>query len=234
MTVPATPRTDLSTRVAAVQARIDAACGRVGRDPSEVTLIGVSKTHDIQTVAEAVAAGLNHLGENRAQEFVGKARGAEERGLRPHWHFIGHLQRNKVRDVLPHVAVLHSLDSARLVEEIERRAELRPNASTLACYIEVNVGGEAQKQGVAPEALDNLLRAASNSAAVEIIGLMTVAPRVSMPEEARPVFRTLRELAEAHGLRGLSMGMTEDFEIAIEEGATAIRVGRAIFGERTG
>jgi len=233
MTVPATPRTDLSARIATVQSRIEAACGRVGRDPSEVTLIGVSKTHDVETVAEAVAAGLSHLGENRAQEFVGKARAAEERGLRPRWHFIGHLQRNKVRDVLPHIAVLHSLDSTRLIEEIERRAELRPNASPLPCYIEVNVGGEAQKEGVAPEALADLLRVASHSAAVEVIGLMTVAPRVAFPEEARPVFRTLRELAEAHGLRGLSMGMTEDFEIAIEEGATAVRVGRAIFGERT-
>ena len=233
MTVPATPRTDLSTRIAVVQARVEAACGRVGRDPSEITLIGVSKTHDVETVAGAVTAGLRHLGENRAQEFVGKARAAEERGLRPHWHFIGHLQRNKVRDVLPHVAVLHSLDSTRLIEEIERRAELRPNALPLPCYIEVNEGGEAQKEGVSPEALNDLLRVASNSAAVEVIGLMTVAPRVSMPEDARPVFRTLRELAEAQGLQGLSMGMTEDFEIAIEEGATAVRVGRAIFGERT-
>jgi len=233
MTVPVTPRTDLSARIAAVQARIEAACDRVGRDPSGVTLIGVSKTHDIETVAGAVTAGLSHLGENRAQEFVGKARAAEERGLRPHWHFIGHLQRNKVRDVLPHVAVLHSLDSTRLIEEIERRAELRPNASPLPCYIEVNVWGEAQKEGVAPEALEDLLRVASNTAVVEVIGLMTVAPRVAIAEEARPVFRTLRELAAAQGLQGLSMGMTEDFEVAIEEGATAVRVGRAIFGERT-
>ncbi len=229
----------IAARLDAVRARIAAACMRAGRDPAEVALVAVTKTHPLAVVREAFAAGQVDLGENRAQELVPKAEAAAMAGLAPRWHFIGHLQRNKARDVLPHVHALHSLDSAALVAEIDRRlpaaaaARMRAGAPAhLPCYLEVNVAGEAQKHGVAPGDLDALLQAAAASPSVEVVGLMTVAPAVSDPQEARPVFRALRELATAHGLAGLSMGMTGDFEVAVEEGATVVRVGRAIFGER--
>ena len=224
--------TTLAMRLAAVRARIAAACARAGREPAEVTLVGVSKTQPVEAVAEALAAALVDLGENRAQELLPKAEAAAARGLAPRWHFIGHLQRNKVRDVLPHIATLHSLDSVRLLEEIERRATAIELAAPLPCYLEVNVGGEASKQGIEPAALPQLLAAASAARAVTVAGLMTVAPQVDDPEQLRPLFRRLRELAQAQGLDRLSMGMTDDYAVAIEEGATAVRVGRAIFGER--
>lgn len=229
MTVPS-PADSLEERLASVRARIEATCARAGRDPADVQLIGVSKTHPIEVLRNAVEAGLLDLGENRAQEFVEKARAASAFPTPPTWHFVGHLQRNKARDVLPYIDVLHSIDSPRLIEAIERR--ISTDRTPLDCYLEVNVAGEAQKGGVAPSGLPLLLRAASGSAALNVLGLMTVAPLVATPEEARPAFRALRALARAHGLAGLSMGMTEDFEVAIEEGATAVRVGRAIFGER--
>ncbi len=222
-----TATTTISERLSAVRSRIAAACEHAGRAPADVTLVAVTKTQPIEVVGEAVAAGLTDLGENRAQEFVPKAEAAAAIGLSPRWHFIGHLQRNKVRQVLPHAVVLHSVDSERLIAEIERRAT-RP----LACYLEVNVSGEASKAGIAPDALPSLLRAASEATNVELAGLMTVAPRVDDPEQVRPVFQRLRELAQSHGLAGLSMGMTDDYAVAIEEGATVVRVGRAIFGDR--
>ncbi|MEE8337081.1 MAG: YggS family pyridoxal phosphate-dependent enzyme [Dehalococcoidia bacterium] len=222
-----TATTTIIERLSAVRARIASACERAGRDPAAVTLVAVTKTHPLELVREAVEAGLSDLGENRAQEFVPKAEAAAEQGLTPAWHFIGHLQRNKVRQVLPHAAVLHSVDSERLIAEIERRA-----ARPLRCYLEVNVSGEASKAGIAPDALPSLLRAAADATNVELAGLMTVAPLVPDPEQVRPVFARLRELAQAHGLAGLSMGMTDDYAVAIEEGATVVRVGRAIFGER--
>lgn len=226
-----TVATTIAERLAAVRAEIVRACERADRDPTSVTLVGVTKTHPLAVVREAIEAGLTDLGENRAQEFVPKAEATAAAGLAPRWpfswHFIGHLQRNKVRQVAPHVDVLHSVDSERLVAEIERRAT-RP----LPCYIEVNVAGEASKQGVAPDELPALLASAAAAANVEVAGLMTIAPIVDQPEDARPIFRRLRELAHAHGLDGLSMGMTDDYAVAIEEGATVVRVGRAIFGER--
>ncbi len=226
----------IAERLEAVRGQIEAACDRAGRDPGEVTLIGVSKTHGIDVVGAAVDAGLHDLGENRAQELVPKAIEATARGIEVRWHFIGHLQRNKVADVLPHVASLHSLDSARLVEAIARAVERGATraADPLPCYLQVNVAGEASKEGVEPAALPELLAAAAGCSYIEVVGLMTVAPLTAEPEATRPVFRALRQLAEAHGLAGLSMGMTNDYAVAIEEGATAVRVGRAIFGDRLG
>ncbi|MBM3139644.1 MAG: YggS family pyridoxal phosphate-dependent enzyme [Chloroflexi bacterium] len=232
-----TSTTAVASRLEAVRARIAEACARAGRDPAGVTLVGVTKIHPLEVVREALDAGLVDLGENRAQELVPKAEAAAAAGLGPRWHFIGHLQRNKARDVLPHVHALHSLDSPALVAEIERRLPALAPAgapSRLRCYLEVNVSGEAQKHGVAPADLAALLRAAAASPALDVVGLMAVAPLVDDPERARPVFRELRALAGAHGLAGLSMGMTDDFEVAVEEGATIVRVGRAIFGERRG
>ncbi|MCY4615082.1 MAG: YggS family pyridoxal phosphate-dependent enzyme [Chloroflexi bacterium] len=225
----------IATRLEAVRERVAAACERAGRDPAGVTTVGVTKTHPVDAVEEALAAGQVDLGENRAQELVPKAEQAADMGLVPRWHFIGGLQRNKVRQVLPHIAVLHSLDSLRLATEIEKRAEQgrSPNPDVpLPCYLEVNVGGEDSKQGVAPGEVAELLRATAELRHVDVAGLMTVAPQVDDPELVRPVFRELRELAEAHGLAELSMGMTEDYEVAIEEGATVVRLGRVIFGPR--
>ena len=227
-----TATTTLATRLAEVRARIARACERAGRDPAEVLLVGVSKTQPAEAVRDAVAAGLLDLGENRAQDVLEQAAAASAAGLAPRWHFIGHLQRNKVREVLPVIHSLHSLDSLRLIEEIEQRWEARGDAGPLPCFLEVNIAGEEQKSGVEPADLPALLAAASKSPALLVEGLMTVAPQVSDPAQTRPVFRALRDLAAAHGLRGLSMGMTEDYPVAIEEGATLVRVGRAIFGER--
>ena len=225
----------IATRFEVVREHVAAACERAGRDPAEVTIVGVTKTHPVETVEEALAAGVVDLGENRAQELVPKAEQAAGMGLAPRWHFIGGLQRNKVRQVLPHITVLHSLDSLRLATEIERRIEQgrAPQLDgPLPCYLEVNVGGEASKEGVEPSALGELLRGVAEMQHIEVVGLMTVAPQVEDPELVRPVFRELRELAEAHGLAGLSMGMTEDYGVAIEEGATVVRLGRVIFGPR--
>ncbi|MCY4456204.1 MAG: YggS family pyridoxal phosphate-dependent enzyme [Chloroflexi bacterium] len=225
----------IATRLEAVRERVAAACERAGRDPADITIVGVTKTHPVDAVEEALAAGQVDLGENRAQELVPKAEQAADMGLAPRWHFIGGLQRNKVRQVLPHIAVLHSLDSLRLAAEIEKRAEQgrSPDPDVpLPCYLEVNVGGEDSKQGVAPDEVAELLRATAALRHVDVVGLMTVAPQVDDPELVRPVFRELRELAEAHGLDELSMGMTEDYGVAIEEGATVVRLGRVIFGPR--
>ena len=225
----------IATRLEAVRERVAAACERAGRDPAGVTIVGVTKTHLVDAVEEALTAGQVDLGENRAQELVPKAEEAADMGLVPRWHFIGGLQRNKVRQVLPHIAVLHSLDSLRLATEIEKRAEQgrSPNPDVpLPCYLEVNVGGEDSKQGIEPAEVAELLRATAELRHVDVAGLMTVAPQVDDPELVRPVFRELRELAEAHGLAALSMGMTEDYEVAIEEGATVVRLGRVIFGPR--
>lgn len=235
-----TATTPLAARLAEVQRRIEAACARVGRRPEEVTLVAVSKTHPADTVFEGATAGVRAFGENRAQEFVPKVLafrdGAREQGLSGvDWHFIGHLQRNKVRDVLPYVDVLHSLDSERLVREIAARApEARPGHHRLRCFIEVNIAGEAQKEGVQPSEVALLLEAARAAEVLDVRGLMTVAPRTTDPEAARPVFAALRALAAEHALPELSMGMTDDFEVAIEEGATVVRVGRALFGDRLG
>lgn len=226
----------VAARLAAVRARIVAACERAGRNPASVTLVAVSKGHPAEACAAAVAAGTPDLGENRAQEWLPKVHALRERGVPARWHFIGHLQTNKVRDVLPYIDVFHALDSTRLLDAITREAARLAGAGTAArplpCYLEVNVGGEPQKGGVTPSEVSGLLAAAAASSAVRVEGLMTVAPRTADPEAVRPVFRALRELATAHGLAGLSMGMTEDFAVAIEEGATLVRVGRAIFGDR--
>ena len=217
----------LTQRLADVRGRVSAACDRSGRDPGSVTLIGVSKTHPADAVAAAFEAGMRDFGENRVQEGIAKAIELRNRGLELDWHLIGHLQTNKVRAALGTFAILHAVDSERLLEAISGAA-----SAPVRVFIEVNVAAEATKFGITPAELPGLLRSARALPNIEVEGLMTVAPRVERPDEARPVFRTLRELAAANGLSKLSMGMSDDFEVAIEEGATHIRVGRAIFGER--
>lgn len=204
------------------------AARRAGRDPSEVTLVAIGKTHPPQVLMEAYAAGHRVFGENRAQELVEKV------GTMPEdveWHFVGHLQRNKVRLVRPVVSLLHSMDSVRLGE-----AWLKGPGHAPPALVEVNIGREPQKAGVEPEEAPVLVEQLI-AMGVDVRGLMTVPPLLSDPELARPYFRELARIRDRLArrwphVRELSMGMTDDFEVAIEEGSTMIRVGRAIFGPR--
>lgn len=210
-----------------VRSRIDAACRRAGRDPSEVRLVAVTKGHGVEEIERRVLAhGCLDLGENRVQEWRDKAEALAERGVR--WHLVGNLQRNKVK-YLEGVALVHSLSSARLADELQRQAERR--GWSFDALIEVNVAGEESKHGVAPEEAEALLRHAEALPHVRVRGLMTMAPYAADPEEARPTFRKLRELRDTLGLVELSMGMSGDFEVAVEEGATLVRVGSALFEE---
>lgn len=215
----------MAARVEAVQQRIARATERSGRAPGAVTLIAVSKTWPPSAVREGSTTGLTDFGENRVQEGVAKA--GELAGLPIRWHLIGHLQTNKVRAALGTFAILHSVDSERLLRAISASA-----SAPVPLMIEVNVAAEPTKDGVLPAEVAPLLRIAAALPNLDVRGLMTVAPHVADAQLVRPVFRELRQLAGAHGLSELSMGMSNDYEVAIEEGATFVRVGRAIFGER--
>ena len=219
---------DIAGAIRAVRERVEQACDRAGRPSGEVTIIAAAKTMPVTAVAAAVEAGIGHIGENRAQEATEKIDAARQLGIEPTWHFIGHLQRNKARQAARYFSVIHSIDSERILREVDRHA-----AGPLECFIQVNVSGELQKHGVPPREAPGILRAAESCRNARITGLMTIAPRVEHADEARPCFRELRALAGNLGLLNLSMGMTEDFETAIEEGATHVRIGRAIFGERS-
>ncbi|MDQ7040572.1 MAG: YggS family pyridoxal phosphate-dependent enzyme [Rhodothermus sp.] len=232
--------TDLRERLARIQERIERACRRAGRSPEEITLIGVTKTFPVSLIQAAWEAGLRHFGENRVQELVAKAAvlPGQIDGGDLTWHMIGHLQRNKAKEVVAHADWLHSLDNLRLAETLERRATMANRV--LPCFVQVNVSGEATKFGVAPEAVHNFLDALAPFEHLEIVGLMTLAAPAEDPEAVRPQFRLLRQLAETYSpkrnprvqLRYLSMGMSGDFEVAIEEGATHVRIGSALFGPR--
>ena len=215
----------IAGRLAQVLARIAAACERSGRSPQGVTLIAVSKGFSADAVREAVAAGVTHIGENRVQEAAQK-RPALEDPTGVTWHLIGHLQTNKVNAALGLFDVIHSVDSLRLAEAISNRA-----LSNVPVFLEVNVSQEPTKTGFSMQELPDAFRSARHLH-LDIRGLMTIAPLSKDPEDARPVFRDLRAAAHDLGLAGLSMGMTDDYEVAIEEGATHVRTGRAIFGER--
>ncbi len=204
--------------------RIEAACERAGRDPAEVTLVAVTKGHDVDEIRRRVLAhGHRVLGENRVQEWLQKAAEIDDR---VQWHLIGHLQRNKVKHVSG-VRLIHSLDSERLADALE--AEGARAGVTFRTLLEVNVAGEAAKYGVASEDAAELARHVRSLGHVELHGLMTMAPYSEDPETSRPVFRHLRRLGDRLGLPGLSMGMSGDFEVAVEEGATWVRVGTALF-----
>jgi hypothetical protein len=220
---------DIAANITRVQARISAAAERAGRWSGDITLIGVSKTRPAGVVAAAFAAGLRDFGENRVQEAASKIGALRAQHVTPCWHLVGHLQRNKVAAALDLFDILHSVDSERLAEAISAQA-----AGPVRVLIEVNVAGEASKFGVAPGDVAGLAERIGRLPNIELVGLMTVAPQVDDPEDVRPVFRTLRQLRDTVGLRELSMGMTDDFEVAVEEGSTLVRVGRAIFGARAG
>jgi pyridoxal phosphate enzyme (YggS family) len=217
----------IAGRIAAVRARMAAACDRAGRAPHEVTLIGVTKTHGADAVSAAHGAGLRDFGENRVQEALPKIAHARATGMTARWHLIGHLQTNKAAAAIGAFDILHGVDSERLARAISERA-----TGPVPVFLEVNAGGEASKFGVAPQEASTLAGMIGKLPYVDLRGLMTVAPRTDDPEDVRPLFRELRALRDALGLRELSMGMTDDFEVAIEEGATYVRVGRAIFGTR--
>jgi pyridoxal phosphate enzyme (YggS family) len=216
---------DVAANLAAVRERMASAAARVGRDAAEVRLIAVSKTKPAALVQAAVAAGVHDLGENYVQEALPKQRAVSGE---VRWHLIGPLQRNKAARALEIFDLIQTVDSAALGAALARHAAARGVSARV--LVEVNVGGEASKHGVAPGDVPALLEQLRDPH-LSVEGLMTIPPPGS-PDAARSGFRRLRALAEAAGLRELSMGMTDDFEMAIEEGATMIRVGRAIFGER--
>jgi len=212
-----------------VRERIDAACQRAGRSPEEVTVVGVSKGFPVDAVVAAYKAGLADIGENRVQEATAKVQAAAAQGARPRWHLVGHLQTNKVKTALELFDIIPSVDSLRLAEVISREAGARAPVPVL---LEVNVAGEESKFGLKPDEVASALARARALPNVDVLGLMTVAPLAADAEEVRPVFRRLRELGKSLELRHLSMGMSDDFEVAVEEGATLVRIGRAIFGPR--
>ncbi len=218
----------VAARLAVVELRISEACQRAGRDRSTVTLVAVTKTQPLEAVANAAAAGIRDFGENRVQEGVAKVASLAGRGLI--WHLIGRLQSNKAKAAVASFDFLHGIDNARALTAVAASAETHGRRP--AVFLEVNIAGEASKGGCAVDDLDDLLATARRLPSLALVGLMTVAPAVSDPETVRPIFQRLSGLARAHGLESLSMGMTGDFDVAIEEGATHIRVGRAIFGER--
>ena len=225
---------DLDANLKAVQQRIEAACARAGRDPGSVTLVAITKSQPPEVVCAAAAAGLSLFGENKVQEAKAKIPACPGR-LR--WHMVGHLQSNKCRDAVSLFEMVQSVDSLHLAEELNRRAEQA--AKRLPVLLEVNAVGEASKFGFRPEQLLADLPRINALPRLEIHGLMTVPPWTLDPEKVRPVFGQMRELKErceqllGAPLPDLSMGMTGDFDVAIEEGATMVRIGTALFGERT-
>lgn len=223
-------RETIEQRVAGIRARIEAAARRAGRDPQEVTLIAVTKVFPAEAIRAAYEAGLRDFGENYVQEFERKLPAlADLPGAR--FHLIGHLQSNKARRAVQAFDVIQTVDSARLARRLDdAAAELKPGARPV--MIEVKLSPEKTKSGVAPEELAALVEAVRACTHLELCGLMTMPPFSDNPEDSRPYFRRLRELAEAFGLAGLSMGMSQDFEVAIEEGATHVRIGTALFGPR--
>ena len=229
----------IAGRLEAVRERILRACQRVGRRPDEVTLVGVTKTFEVVVIAAARQAGLRDFGENRVQELIEKATALPGtiQGGDIRWHMVGHLQRNKAKDVVACADVFHALESLRLAAELDRRAAQA--GRRLPCFVQVNVSGEASKFGLEPGDVLDLLDRLAAYEHLQVVGLMTLAAPVADPEAVRPQFRRLRQVFERYNQAGppqpmssLSMGMSGDYEVAIEEGATHVRLGTALFGPR--
>lgn len=229
----------VAENIARVRERMDRAARGAGRNPEEITLMAVSKTFPSQRIREAYEAGLRVFGENRVQEFAGKSDALRDL-FHAEWHLIGHLQSNKANKAAELFSAVDSIDSVKLAEKLNAAAERL--GKTLSVLIEVNVGGEEAKNGIDPRSheLDAILESAPQFHNLNIRGLMTIPPFTDDPEGARPYFRQLRELRDRISARSLphiemailSMGMSHDFEIAIAEGSTCVRVGTGIFGER--
>ncbi|MBI3740261.1 MAG: YggS family pyridoxal phosphate-dependent enzyme [Chloroflexi bacterium] len=233
---------DLEKNLRAVQARIHAAAESVRRDPNGITLVAVSKTFSAENIIAAYELGVRHFGENRVEEAQAKIQKVKNQNPSAAitWHLVGHLQRRKTRDAVELFDVIHSVDSVALAQKINQRLAANKR---IAILLEVNISGEQSKSGFAPEPRADFFAAVKeilNCQNLDAQGLMTIAPIVAQPPDARPYFRALRELRDElrekfpHcAWQHLSMGMTDDFEAAIAEGATMLRIGRAIFGERT-
>jgi pyridoxal phosphate enzyme (YggS family) len=218
---------DIEANIRDVNERILRACERSHRAPDEIMLVAVTKGFEASSIKSAFDLGITNFGENRVQEAEGKITQLAE--LRPSvtWHMVGHLQSNKARPAVELFDIIHSVDSVKLAGILNRLAE-----KPLPVLLEVNVSGESTKAGFSPDEATGAVKGIGQLTNLKLLGLMAVAPWVSEPEEVRPVFRKLRELRDALGLEHLSMGMTDDFEVAVEEGATMLRIGRAIFGDR--
>jgi pyridoxal phosphate enzyme (YggS family) len=226
----------IAARLAQVRERIAAAARAAGREPSSVQLVAVSKTFPTDSIREAYEAGQRDFGENRVQEALQKIARSTDLSIR--WHLLGHLQTNKARKAAPAFAAIHSVDTTELLRRLDVAAE--ESGSSPELLIQVDLAGETRKFGASPAEVPGLLEAAASCRAARVVGLMILPPVPVVPEDARPWFRRLRDLRDgwlrsgvpAGMLRELSMGMSGDFEVAIEEGATLVRVGTAIFGRR--
>jgi pyridoxal phosphate enzyme (YggS family) len=226
----------ISANIDRVRAGIAAACRRSNRREEDVTIIAVTKTFPAERIRDAIRAGVPDIGENYVQELLPKHEALSGEAIR--WHFIGHLQSNKAKYIAPWVTLIHALDNRSLAEELDRRG--RQCGRTLDVLIEVNTTGEGTKFGLAPDAVVPFVRALEDLPGIRISGLMTIGPFLPDPEGSRPMFRQLRGLRdELTGITQenlhpvhLSMGMTGDFEVAVEEGATFVRIGTALFGSR--
>jgi len=217
---------DIEQNLREVERRIAQAAERVGRSPGEITIVAVTKNIETEAIKTALKAGIRHIGENRVQEARKKIESLSTMVPRPVWHMVGHLQANKTKTAAEIFDIIHSIDSVRLAEAISHRA-----SNDLSLLIQINVSGEGAKGGFAVAELTKAVVEIARLPRLEVKGLMTIAPLLEDPEEVRSVFRRLRELRDALGLEHLSMGMSDDFEVAVEEGATMVRIGRAIFGE---
>jgi pyridoxal phosphate enzyme (YggS family) len=219
-------------RLLRVHERIKAAAARAGREPSSVTLVAVSKTMPLDLIRQALEGGVTILGENRVQEAAGKIAALPGAAV---WHLVGHLQTNKAKQAVQLFELIHSADSLKLVQALDRHG--REAGKRVRCLVEVNLGGEESKGGAKEADTRDLLAAAQGLVNLQVEGLMAIPPLLPSPEQVRPYFRRLRALRdrlEGEGFRlpQLSMGMTHDFEVAVEEGATLVRIGTAIFGPR--
>jgi len=225
---------NIKENIAAVRARISAAAQRAGRNPEDITLVAVSKTVEPQRIIEAIDGGITHLGENRVQELVKKYDAIPGK---IQWHLIGHLQTNKVKYIIDKVSLVHSVDSIELAKEIDRRANRR--GTVVNILIQVNVAGEETKFGISPDQVEDMIEEIRSYPGIKVKGLMTIAPFAENPEEIRYVFRELnkkyidikRKNIDNIDMEYLSMGMSNDFEVAIEEGSNMVRIGTAIFGK---
>jgi pyridoxal phosphate enzyme (YggS family) len=220
----------VTENVEIVRKRIREVCFRCGRKPEDVLLLCVSKTFGIDRIRDAIDAGLFDFGENYAREFLEKRSLINDERVR--WHFIGHLQSNKVKYIAEHVHLIHSVDNERLAQEIQKKAE--KTGRVLDVLVEVHTTDEATKYGIPPERAMDLVKCISGLTRVRVRGLMTMGPFSDDPNDSRPSFKQLvAEGVEHVSMRHLSMGMSHDFEVAIEEGSTIVRIGTAVFGERS-
>ncbi len=226
-------------RIAQVQQEVAEACQRAGRDVNEVSIMAATKTRSVSEIIRAVDAGISDAGENYVQDLLDKKGELDEAGYTGIcWHAIGHLQRNKVRYVVPICTMIHSLDSARLAREIDKRAARIDKVQKV--LLEINIAGEESKFGIAPEQAAELAEQVTALDHLQLRGLMTMPPYTDNPEDSRPQFQALRQLADelvssglpAGAMKELSMGMSGDYQVAIEEGATIIRLGTVLFGPR--